>query len=271
LTVTTSSQFAGAVDGVYFNGCNFVNNYDHGRQIQTASWDQGMGEANNPNEAGWHKDRESTSSRLLSLDADSSSIATVVHPAYYLRNGETSPFSPKVITSPPPVGETFSTDPYFSKKIQVNVNNDPHVFSILTQMHILAPLTSTIFQPSFIALNREFSAFYELGEDFVYKTITYNKRPMAGTRPVVLSTIDGRYAMGVYSPTLDGTRTVYSGSYYDWGNPRNPSNDTANLSVAYCYPSTVQGVISQIVYFVVGTLDDVRPKMQALVKSTPGK
>lgn len=271
LTITTSSQFAGAVDGVYFNGCNFVNNYDHGRQIQTASWDRGMGEANNPNEAGWHKDRDVTSSRLLSLDADSSSIATVVHPAYYLRNGETSPFSPKEITFPPPAGATFSKDPYFSKKIQVNVNGDPQVFSILTQMHIMTPLTSTIFQPSFVALNREFSAFYELGDDFVYKPITYNKRPTARTRPVILSTVDGRYAMGVYSPSLDGTKTVYSGSYYDWGNPLNPSNDTANLSVAYCYPSTVQGGITQIVYFVVGKLDDVRPKLQALVKSTPGK
>ena len=266
LKVTTSSQFAGAVDGVYFDGCNFVNNYDHGRQIQTASWDRGMGEANNPNEAGWHKDRETTSSLLLSLNADSSSIATVVHPAYYLRNGETSPFSPKEITFPPPAGATFSKDPYFSKKIQVNVNGDPQVFSILTQMHIITPLTSTIFQPSFVALNREFSAFYELGDDFVYKPITYNKRPTARTRPVILSTVDGRYAMGVYSPSLEGTKTVYSGSYYDWGNPANPSNDTANLSVAYCYPSTVQGGISQIVYFVVGKLDDVRPKLQALVK-----
>jgi hypothetical protein len=270
LKVTTSSQFAGAVDGVYFGGCNFVNNYDHGRQIQAASWDRGMGEANNPNEAGWHGDRDSTSSVLLSLKAGSSSIATVVHPAYYLRNGETSPFCPKVITAPPPPGETFSRDPYFSKKIMVNVDGDPHIFSIFSQMHIVKPMTSTTFQPSFVALNREFSVFHELGEDFVYKTINYNTRPRAGTRPVILSTVDGCYAMGVYSPSQDGTRTVYSGSYYDWGNLQNPGNDTANLSVAYSYPSTLQGDISQIVYFVVGKLDDVRPKLQALVKSAPG-
>lgn len=100
LTVSCSKQFAGAIDSIMWNGFEFINSYDHGRQAQYA-WQYGSspsgtqshptfnavyGEGFNPTEAGTESDAVglATSSALFASGfLDSNVITTTTNAAYW--------------------------------------------------------------------------------------------------------------------------------------------------------------------------------------------
>src|SRR2546421_3331437 len=71
LTVSTSSQFAGAVSSIKWGSKEYINNWDHGRQLQLNSQFFNRFICYNPYEAGGFNDGRlsTTISRLLSLNA----------------------------------------------------------------------------------------------------------------------------------------------------------------------------------------------------------
>src|SRR5207302_623508 len=87
IKLTTSSQFAGAINGLYYGGKQFVTNPDHGQSIQIASFNYGLGGCNNPTEAGSQDDgtNATSTSVVQGIYADASSLSTLVSPAYWLR------------------------------------------------------------------------------------------------------------------------------------------------------------------------------------------
>ena len=52
LTISTSARLAGAIGSLTWNGIEFINQDDHGRELQSASSFDGLGECFNPTEAG---------------------------------------------------------------------------------------------------------------------------------------------------------------------------------------------------------------------------
>lgn len=52
LVISTSTQFAGAIESLTWNGVQFINSFDHGRELQSAVSFDGYGECYNPTEAG---------------------------------------------------------------------------------------------------------------------------------------------------------------------------------------------------------------------------
>lgn len=116
LKITTSSQYGGAINGLYYGGRQFVNDVDHGRQIQVSTFNDGWGECENPTEAGARNDgtSASTTTQFLGIAANASFLWTYVDPAYWLAPGQTSSSCGNGNGQRPNV--TVSTDMTFSKK-----------------------------------------------------------------------------------------------------------------------------------------------------------
>src|ERR1017187_10554437 len=89
LTLRTSARMAGAIDSITWGGKQFINAYDHGRELQSASSFDGYGECLNPTEAGSDKDGPGpqSSSRLVSGKARGRTLETTIEMAYWLVPG----------------------------------------------------------------------------------------------------------------------------------------------------------------------------------------
>lgn len=86
ISVSCSSRYGGAISSIKYNGIEFIDDTDHGRQCQVALQIDGGGEGNNPTEAGSLADAggyTSTSSDL-SASAAGNRITTSVRMAYWI-------------------------------------------------------------------------------------------------------------------------------------------------------------------------------------------
>lgn len=96
IVITTTERLAGAIHSLIWNGKEFIDSHDHGRQLQSAAnFDAGSrfsGETFNPTEAGSRRDGAGpwSTSRLLQLVATRNSLQTTNHMAFWLAPGETS-------------------------------------------------------------------------------------------------------------------------------------------------------------------------------------
>ena len=97
IVIRTTSRLAGAIDSLTWNGKEFIDSADHGRQLQSAcSFHDGRGtfvpETFNPTEAGSRFDGAGTTStsQLLSLSAEGNRLTTKSQMAFWLRPGERS-------------------------------------------------------------------------------------------------------------------------------------------------------------------------------------
>src|SRR2546423_14236869 len=85
LSVSTSSQFAGAVSSIKWANKEFINNWDHGRQLQLNAQFFNRFICYNPYEAGSFNDGSSgaTTSRLLSISASGKTLESTTQMAWY--------------------------------------------------------------------------------------------------------------------------------------------------------------------------------------------
>src|SRR4029079_17823932 len=97
IVITTTSRCAGAIHSLTWNGKEFIDSADHGRQLQSASnFDAGkepfFPETFNPTAAGSARDGagKKSTSKLLELRAKNNELATKSLMAFWLRPGEKS-------------------------------------------------------------------------------------------------------------------------------------------------------------------------------------
>ncbi len=199
IVVTTTARVAGAIHSLTWDGVEFVDSFDHGRQIQSASnFDSGQAfvpEVFNPTEAGSMADgRGGTStSRLLELSAKENQLVTLTRMAFWLKPGEKSQGNPARNAG-------ALSDHYLAKRVTVGYKGLPHAveyrvtFLVPNEKHTFAQFEAvTGYMPP---------AF---GTFFRFDAKAGTLQPLADgpgeqADPVVLSTADGRHAMGVYSP-----------------------------------------------------------------------
>jgi hypothetical protein len=95
LSVGTSSQFAGAVSSIKWAGKEFINNWDHGRQLQLNSQFFNRFSCYNPYEAGSFEDGKSatSTSKLLSLSASGNRLESTTQMAWNFREFNQNPNS----------------------------------------------------------------------------------------------------------------------------------------------------------------------------------
>jgi len=89
LSLKTCAHNAGAICSLTFNGKQFINDFDHGRQLQSASSFDGLGEAFNPTEAGsyhdWWNPSPSSSKLLASAKVSENTLLTYSQMAFWYK------------------------------------------------------------------------------------------------------------------------------------------------------------------------------------------
>ncbi|MFK7778687.1 MAG: hypothetical protein QM501_11335, partial [Gimesia sp.] len=98
IVITTTNRLAGAIHSLTWNGKEFIDSFDHGRQLQSAasfdlqSKDPFWAERYNPTEAGTRSDGNglTSSSKLLSLRAQGAELQSTTRMAFWLAPDQNS-------------------------------------------------------------------------------------------------------------------------------------------------------------------------------------
>lgn len=200
IVIKTTQRLAGAIDSLTWNGKEFIDSVDHGRQLQSASnLDAGSpisDETFNPTEAGSRADGAGpkSSSRLLSIRADGAVLETTSKMAFWLKPGEKSGKNLAKNT-------TIVSEHLLAKKVTIGYRGLPHVIEYVTTFTI--PAGETHRQATFEALTgympAEFSRFLAY-DPTSRQAVPLGDGPGEQPLPVILSTPSGSHAMGVWSP-----------------------------------------------------------------------
>lgn len=200
IIITTTSRTAGAIHSLTWNGKDFVDSADHGRQIQSAaSFDAGgpfVPEVFNPTEAGSRADGagKTSTSRLLELSASGNQLQTRTQMAFWLKPGEKSEGHPARNAS------TLSNHE-LTKKVTIGYKDLAQVIEYQVSFHVPKGEQHTFAQFEAVTgyMPAEFDTFLRFDAK-TGKLQPLSDGPGEQTDPVVLATSDGKYAMGVYSP-----------------------------------------------------------------------
>jgi len=215
IVITTTARLAGAIDSLTWNGREFINSTDHGRQLQSASSFDNSPTANaetfNPTEAGSRRDHIglTTTSRLRELSAEGNHLRTQTQMAFWLAPGErsegqlarnTNTLSDYELTKDVRIGyERWAQALDYRVKFTVPTN----------AMHRTAQFEAvTGYMPP------EFDTFWQFNPQ-TQKLEPLSDGPGEIGNPVVLATADGRHAMGIFAPAQAQPHTT-GPSYGRW-------------------------------------------------------
>jgi hypothetical protein len=202
IVIKTTSRLAGAIDSLTWSGQEFVDSYDHGRQIQSAATfdcarpGEFWPECFNPTEAGSSRDGvgETTTSRLLRFEPSPRSLFTEVQMAFWLAPGETS--SNRLAINEKPL-----SDHQLTKRITLGKYDSPHLIDF--EITFTVPDDEHHHLGQFEALTGYmpplFTSFYAVDSN-TGKRSQLDEGPGEQPHPLIFATPSGSHAMGVYSP-----------------------------------------------------------------------
>lgn len=204
IVITTTSRVAGAIHSLTWAGKEFIDSFDHGRQLQSASnFDAGspfVAETFNPTEAGSLADGrgDTSTSRLLHTVTTPDSLQTTTQMAFWLKPDERSQCNPAKN------GAALS-DHLLTKRVRIGYRMGdqhlPHViqYGVTFSVPIHERHTYAQFEVITGYMPWEFEKFWR------YNPESDALEPLSGGPgeqewPVVLSTADRGHAMGIYCP-----------------------------------------------------------------------
>lgn len=265
IVITTTNRLAGAIDSLTWNGREFIDSVDHGRQLQSAcSFDfarpgEFWAEAYNPTEAGSRADSAgpTSTSQLLKLKAAGNVLETTTRMAFWLAPGEDS-------SGRPALNQGRLSNHLLTKRVEIGYKNHPNIIQYKVTFHIPAGERHNLAQLEALTgyMPAEFSRFWKF-DSKAGEFQSLDDGPGEQKWPVVLSTADQKYAMGVISPDQPSRGFENAGygrfrfipeKVVKWNcvfRERNPNGIAAG-------DRTFQ------MFVVVGTLDDVRAGMKFL-------
>jgi hypothetical protein len=198
IVITTTARLAGAIHSLTWNGKEFIDSSDHGRQLQSASnLDNDtpiLGETYNPTEAGSRDDGANSTSRLLFLRAEPNALQTVSQMAFWLAPGQKS--GPNLAKN-----TTVLSDHLLTKRIHIGYKNLPHVISydVTFGLPVGERHNEAVFESLTGYMPPEFEKFYQfnpksealepLATDFVEDAM-----------PLIFATPSDTHAMGIFAP-----------------------------------------------------------------------
>jgi alpha-tubulin suppressor-like RCC1 family protein len=284
ISVSTASQFGGAVFSLKWGGKEFINNWDHGRQLSPNYQFFNRYICYNPYETGSLEDgnKPSTTAKLLMLTASGNTLESETQMAWYYKNFVSNPTVNDACGDPSqwyPV--TPYTDPLSNyrvhKKVTIGFAGLPNVIEYLTEVFIPEVVQKGINNPTAV-LNYEFSTIGSW--DVVSKTYR-NVRGLSGEddRIKIASTADGSYAMAWYSPELlQPYRNPGSVNWWFvvppnpfYTDPKNPSQPDPNFACVHIgsinHYESFNGpgwYPPDRVYLAIGNLDQVKNTLASL-------
>ena len=272
IVITTTQRLAGAIHSLTWNGKEFVNSVDHGRQLQSASnFDCGTrmtGETYNPTEAGSRDDGAGpfSSSRLLGISAVGAELKTTTQMAFWLKPGENSGGELAKNT-------TVLSQHLLSKRVHIghkelgNVIEYEVTFKLPDEHH-----NHGIFEALTGYMPFEFGLFFTLDPATrELKPISNGDGQHEQALPLIFSTTEKGHAMGIFAPDQQpgglekpsyGRFKFVDEKVVKW-NCVYRERDTARLK---------PGDLNFRMYVALGSLDDVKTSMEALFKEfEPGR
>jgi hypothetical protein len=208
IVIRTTNRLAGAVDSLTWNGREFIDSVDHGRQLQSASnLDFGSpikAETFNPTEAGSRRDGAGprSSSRLLQAFSRGNTLQTTSQMAFWLSPDEFSDENPAK-------NRSILSNHLLTKRLTIGQPELPRVvraditFSLPAgERHTHAVFEAlTGYMPAEFTVFRTFSPETGLLEPL-------DDGPGEQRLPVVFATESGSHAMGIWgAPESPGTRS----------------------------------------------------------------
>jgi len=201
--VGTSKRMAGAIDSLVYDNIEFINSYDHGRELQLASVSSWSSEAGlyNPTEAGscqnWWTD--STSSILNGIYAAGPAMSTSVTPAFW--------FEPTPNVTPPlscpGIGKgsgKVAWNHTFQKSITIGQPGLPNVIKFASQIDINEKVPQDYSNPMAPVVRFEVPTGYLAGE--FSKKYRYNRTSGALTNITSLACHEANQACTSDDPLI---------------------------------------------------------------------
>lgn len=263
IVVTTTSRLAGAIHSLTWNGREFIDSVDHGRQLQSASnFDAGSpisGETYNPTEAGSRNDGAGprSSSRLLHLVARDNLLQTTSQMAFWLAPGQKS-------GDHLAKNATVLSDHLLTKRVRIGDPDLPNV--LVHDVTFGLPVGEKHRQATFEVLTgympEQFEQFWTLDAQS-RELRELSDGPGEQPLPVILATRDRRYAMGCY--TADRPGDGWSGPGY--GRFRFAQQRVVKWNCVFRYRDSAgipAGDYTFRVYVAVGDLSMVRDALAKL-------
>lgn len=200
IVITTTDRLAGAIHSLTYDGVEFIDSHDHGRQLQSASnldfRSKFSGETFNPTEAGSRFDGagSSSTSRLLHLITSERSLQTTSRMAFWLRPDEQS-------GGHPAKNRTALSNHLLTKRVTIGWRDLPHVivYDVTFHLPIGEEHSYAQFEAATGYMPEKFSRFWKYNPE-TEKFESLSDGPGEQKFPVVLATDGGSHAMGVYSP-----------------------------------------------------------------------
>jgi len=264
IVIKTTSRMAGAIESLQWGGKEFIDDADHGRELQTC-WNGNAGvepiadETFNPTEAGsLDDDRGATSSsRLLEIRARGNQLETFSQPAFWLNPGETS-------GGKPARNKTILSNDRLRKRVVIGCKNLPHAIDYQVTVSLATEDRNTrcVIEALTGYMPPEFRQF-QVFDPKTGKLAPIDDGPGEQVLPLVFSTADGKYAMGVFSREPEATRDALGPTYGRW-NMKTYRVVKWNCVFRLQNAEGLSGDFSCHVFVAVGSLEDVRTTLAAL-------
>ena len=212
IAITATARLAGAIHSLTWQGREFIDSADHGRQLQSACSFDNTPEANaetfNPTEAGSRLDGAGphSTSRVLALTAEKNSLRTVTQMAFWLAPGERSGGQLARNT------ETLSHH-VLTKEVRIGAFGLPNALDYAVTFRVPEgePHQTAQFEALTGYMPAEFSTFWRFARA-TGKLEPLSDGPGEISDPVVLATPDGQSAMGIIA--MDAPPPRASGPTY---------------------------------------------------------
>ena len=264
LTISASPQFAGAINSLIWNGKEFINQDDHGRELQSAVSFDGLGECYNPTEAGSEADgaADSSTSKLLSFTTRGNVLTSSTQMAFWTRVNQPYPLGCGTDTGIKVAQNTSNLSNHIlTKQVTVGFSGIPNAIEYLVTYHVPEHHTAATFESLTGYLTKDFSSFWTY-EPVAKSLAALSPGPGEQNIPIIFSTADSLYAMGIYSPDLP--QPYFSGLGY--GRFSFPSQNTMKWNAVFRRYDTPAGDYSFRLYVVIGSLSDVSTGMTSVYK-----
>ncbi len=260
MTISTSSRTAGSIDSLIWKNKQFINVTDHGRELQSASSFDGYGECFNPTEAGNYfidGDGPNSSSVLNYSSTTSNSLTTIISPAYWTVPGQACEKRTN------PVNTTIVSDHLIRKDVTIGVFNLPNVTEYRVTYFLPIAHSVAIFEVLTGYMTNDFTAYWTYNPATNALNSISNRPAGEQPLPLIFSTPDKQYAMGVYSRDLPQS-TFSDAGYGRFDFSGDPNWGTNKWNCVYRIFNPAAGSHTFTCYFAVGSLETVRSSLQQL-------
>src|SRR3989344_1778354 len=264
LTLKTAAWVAGAITSLNFRGVEFIDSYDHGRELQTAVQFNNYGECYNPTEGGPRDDGTglTSTSLLKAFNASGNTITSTNQMAFWLWPGQSSSGCGNASVAQ---NTTKLSDYILEKNVSIGFQNIPNVIKYTATFTVPRAHSSAVFAPTTGYTPSSFSEFWT----FSTTTKQASMFSLSGTlteqgKPTIFATPDHNSAIAIYSPNLpDQFNLGYAIGKFDPNVTDNhPTNEFGCVHREY---NLVAKQYSYTCYVVVGTFNEVTNSLKSLV------